>query len=470
MVDASVPDNRRLTLTVKKKVIISDAIELRDGRKENLKNDMNKELENALILMVRYNKLTVDQLKRFLEKCDPNYYSPVTKKSAFSYSVEKKKLIFAQVLLDKMSGKNENNREHFQRDLKTFSEQLDFNSEIFKTACKDYYGKTTYDHRVDSQKFVSDIAEALIVGKTIPPKGYILKRDKVTLQRNRANLTVQENDHNLKRKQFLNHFSTLLYYKWKAEYTSLQEVQAMWVSYTHMTHDHQKSITIFTAVHPYQKDFSERKQQEVSNFFRLLSPSNFNKFCNDLTKNCPSLKGYDQTRYNRVREKFKDDKKYIFHIFCRFGDRLSFVFLINQYGTDYSDMHAEEILCDEAEAYLSNLSIKDPIFYIYGKKRPCISCYSRMEILKINNFNRRHGKFWSHGVRLNVGKQTHRKADIVTNTLKLLVKSNVHITVANNIHHEDWDTDSEDEKAIENPDIGDEHVNESSLSIYCEGN
>lgn len=115
-------------------------------------------------------------------------------------------------------------------------------------------------------------------------------------------------------------------------------------------------------------------------------------------KNCPSLKGYDQTRYNRVREKFKDNKKYIFQIFCRFGDRLSFVFLINQYGTDYSDMHAEEILCDEAEAYLSNLSIKDPIFYISGKKRPCISCYSRMEILKINNFNRRHGKFWSHGV------------------------------------------------------------------------
>lgn len=126
--------------------------------------------------------------------------------------------------------------------------------------------------------------------------------------------------------------------------------------------------------------------------------------------------------------------------------------------------------CDEAEAYLSNLSIKDPIFYIYGKKRPCFSCYSRMEILKINNFNRCHGKFWPHGVRLNVGKQTNRKADVVTNTLKLLAKSNVHITVANNIHHEDWDTDSEDEKAIENPDIGDEYANESSLSIYCEGN
>ena len=42
--------------------------------------------------------------------------------------------------------------------------------------------------------------------------------------------------------------------------------------------------------------------------------------------------------------------------------------------------------------------------------------------------------------------------------------------MANNIHHEDWDTDSQDEKAIENPDIGDEHANESSLSIYCEGN
>lgn len=53
IVDASVPDNRRLTLTVKTKVIISDAIEFRNGRTENLKNDKNKELENALILMVR---------------------------------------------------------------------------------------------------------------------------------------------------------------------------------------------------------------------------------------------------------------------------------------------------------------------------------------------------------------------------------------------------------------------------------
>ena len=208
----------------------------------------------------------------------------------------------------------------------------------------------------------------------------------------------------------------------------------------------------------------------MSYFSSRLSASNFDESFDNLTKHCPSLKGYDQTRYNRVREKFKGDKKYILQIFQEFDGRLSFAFLTNQYGTYYSEMHAEEILCDKAEDYLSLSSIKDPTFYIYGKKRPCVSCSSRMKISKINYFNRHHGKFWSHGLTLKVGKRTNREADVITNTLKLLATSTVHVTEANKSRHENWDTDSEDEKGIQNPDIGDELANERSLSIDSGGN
>ena len=247
MGDRSVPDIGRLTLTVKTEDIIHDATEFRDGRTENAKNYKNKKSESALILMVRYNKLTVDQLKRFLENCDPNYYSPITEKSAFSYAVEQKNLTFAQVLLNKMSGKNESDREYLQRDLENLSKQLDLNSEIFKIACKDYHGKEIYNERVDSKEFISAIADALIDKKTIDKKktsqkGYFLKRGNATLRRSGTNVTVQENNHDFKRKQFLRHFSTILYYKWKEEYKSLYEVQAMWVSFTEDDKKKSKSL------------------------------------------------------------------------------------------------------------------------------------------------------------------------------------------------------------------------------------
>lgn len=87
--------------------------------------------------MVRHNMFTyVDQLKCFLDNADPSYYSPKTKKSAFLYAVDQKNLIFAQVLLNKMPGKNENPREYFQSDLKCFSEQLVFNSPPFKKSLR----------------------------------------------------------------------------------------------------------------------------------------------------------------------------------------------------------------------------------------------------------------------------------------------------------------------------------------------
>lgn len=110
-------------------------------------------------------------------------------KNLLSYAVEQKNLIFAQVLLNKMSQKNENTSEHFQRDLKYFSEQLVFNSRPFKKACEVYYGKPVYlHHHVDPQKFIFAIAEALTDGKTLSQKGCVLKTEKKTLQKNNQDL------------------------------------------------------------------------------------------------------------------------------------------------------------------------------------------------------------------------------------------------------------------------------------------
>ena len=53
MGESSVPDIEKHTLKKKTKAIISDATDFRDERTNNLTNDKNKKLEDALILMVR---------------------------------------------------------------------------------------------------------------------------------------------------------------------------------------------------------------------------------------------------------------------------------------------------------------------------------------------------------------------------------------------------------------------------------
>ena len=52
-----------------------------------LENEKDENKEDALILMVKHKEVTVTEvkeLKLLLDIFDPNYYSPVTKKSALS--------------------------------------------------------------------------------------------------------------------------------------------------------------------------------------------------------------------------------------------------------------------------------------------------------------------------------------------------------------------------------------------------
>ena len=111
--------------------------------------------------------------------------------------------------------------------------------------------------------------------------------------------------------------------------------------------------------------------------------------------------------------------------------------MTNQYRSYYLERHAEEILCDEAQQIQEHNQIfKNPLFYVFGKKRPCISCYRQIEMLKINYFNSYHGLFWRHSIKFKDGKQTIRTIDVVVNTLKLLATTTVHITVSNIVNED----------------------------------
>ena len=65
-----------------------------------------------------------DEMLLFLDVCDPNYYSGKTRKSTLSYTLEQNNLTFAGALLQEMSGKYEQTREYFLRDLKDLGKQL----------------------------------------------------------------------------------------------------------------------------------------------------------------------------------------------------------------------------------------------------------------------------------------------------------------------------------------------------------
>ena len=70
-----------------------------------------------------------------------------------------------------------------------------------------------------------------------------------------------------------------------------------------------------------------------------------------------------------------------------------------------------------------------------------------MEMMKIHHFNRNHGKFWLHSMKLRDNNNEHiRNTDVLINSLKLLSTSTIHVTLApDNTHHDEWDTDSDED-------------------------
>ena len=105
--------------------------------------------------MVKEKRLVqVDEIEVLTITSDPNYYSPLTNKSAFSYAVEYKNIDFALLLLNKMKGEYENEKgEYFQRDLKNLSELFDY--DLFKTAYE--------EKKSDADNLIVQWAKALTI-------------------------------------------------------------------------------------------------------------------------------------------------------------------------------------------------------------------------------------------------------------------------------------------------------------------
>ena len=75
--------------------------------------------------------------------------------------------------------------------------------------------------------------------------------------------------------------------------------------------------------------------------------------------------------------------------------KVSFLRLTNVEFTtlnQYPGRHAEEFLCDRAIECKEQYPTAE--FFIYGKRRPCITCKVKMETASIANFNENHGRLF----------------------------------------------------------------------------
>ena len=144
-------------------LFLTGEIFLLDYKKLKNKNRA-KTQEDLLTSMVKEKRLVqVDELKILTNTSDPNYYSPLTNKSAFSYAVEYKNIDFALLLLNKMKGEYENEKgEYLQRDLKNLSELFD--PDLFKS---------------DEDNLIVQWAKALTIEESFTQKGSRLKNGKV---------------------------------------------------------------------------------------------------------------------------------------------------------------------------------------------------------------------------------------------------------------------------------------------------
>lgn len=128
--------------------------------------------EDLLTLMVKEKRLVqVHELEVLMNTSDPNYYSPLTKKSAFSYAVRYMNINFALLLLKRMKGEYENKQaEYFRKDLENLSESFD--SESSKTAYQDSIS--------DEDDLIVRMAKALTIEESFTQKGRRLKNGKIT--------------------------------------------------------------------------------------------------------------------------------------------------------------------------------------------------------------------------------------------------------------------------------------------------
>ena len=402
--------------------------------------------EDLLTSMVKEKRLIrIDELEDLLKKFDPNYYSPLTSNSAFSYAVKHENIEFALHILEKMKGEYPNKPDqYFQRDLEKLSEL--FESDLFKIAYE-----TDKNNKNGKDDLIVRMAKALTVGETHRQNERRLKNSKkinssenslplgqkigrakerynrkieelgnklaldnhciidpfgtsvgnkelLRVQRalaSRQNKYAEEIDkliidyHNeiydLNIESILYEVSTFFRSKWKRDFDKLQEVQAMLVLHV-IPPLYSVYTEIYVAANPYIPSLVKNEAKLKIENNELLS------------------KGLKLIQANNL------------------------IFENNYFQISDPNRHAEEILCDKLKEMKT---VKRA--YIYGTKRPCLSCYSRMqmenEMSQVElRFRKDHGKFWMYTV-THVGSKFNgreiRNYKVAINSLQLLATSSV---------------------------------------------
>ena len=413
--------------------------------------------EDLLTLMVKEKRLVqIHELEVLMNTSDSNYYSPLTKKSAFSYAVRYMNINFALLLLKRMKGEYENKQaEYFRKDLENLSELFD--SESSKTAYQDSIS--------DEDDLIVRMAKALTIEESFTQKGCRLKNGKITTG-NTYPFSNYDDEMNRVKKKYDNQIVELENKKKKemedmkkgkeTNKTSdiiekeLEKVIRIYKNfernltktYENERHHIQLSITLNNVSRilfdKWSKKFNRDKMPEVQAMLVLEETlPNSEISCKIYVATNPDIQSFDGKNElekisfvlnGRVKIYYEEDslRNRLERILN--SDKLTKIsFVRNIFSKEEPNRHAEEILCDNI-----NQSQKLPI-YIYGTKRPCLSCYSRMEKEREKrgieiHFSKDHGRFWKHTVNhveKTIKGHTIRKYDVAINTLKLLAKSTV---------------------------------------------
>ena len=393
--------------------------------------------------MVRNSQIDqADKLEILTNTSDPNYYSPLTKKSAFSYAVKHKNIYFALLLLNKMKGEYENEKsKHFQRDLEKLTELFD--SELFKTA---------YEVS-DEDNLIVQWAKALTIEESFEQNGSRLKNGKISTVKRYPFSSYDDEIKNLL-EQYSNHIKELKNKMSKIEVQeSIQTIykeckQNLKKIYTLEGEDIEFSFLLnvvsWVLLDNWRTKFNKYKiyVEEVQAMLVLEPLPNSEISYKLYVATNPYIQSLDNPNELKEIISVKKDKVTVIDSedepLCELAEELlnkinlkDILLVKNIFSKKDPKRHAEEILCDNIQTQTQPMTPKR--LYIYGTKRPCLSYYSRMQWEKEKRslkmyFSKDHGKFWLHAVS-HVGETIRgrkiREYGVAINTLKLLATSTV---------------------------------------------
>lgn len=346
----------------------------------------------------------------------PVHYSQITQRSALICAVENKQMDFVLTLLEDIDTKKCNSVD--RKGFRTAMEELKHNLNVISLAKQ--------DERKSWAKALSYPlgGDQKGRGTKLYPNGY-KRRCKRNFSKNKT-------------PQHLRHIATMLYDFWKHHLgcNELQEVQVMM-----MMGD--GPVEYFIAFNPMTRKIMD-KLEVYDNWIRGV---------ND---NC--LENVKVKNYRTFRRTFRHIEKLrtfeltfsdvfnplniVWGNYRRKLERLesnilkfNVLFLGNHSD---KERHAEEFLCDVAEEIRKQNSRKTYTFYIYGKKRPCMSCSGRMEEADIDYYNPNPGYLWLHGIK-------YQSQNAARNTLRLLLTTPPHVTFEDDQQMSDYDTGSDSE-------------------------